>query len=166
MYYNVDHVEQPDIIQSFDVFRVPQVTVSESEARNSIDVAIRLFMENEIVKAVEAEAAKFDKNETLVYGNPLSEIPDRSVVFTTPLGKFYLDEEVAHPELTFVTHHTRLNNKIIVLQLKDFGFVAMYSVNYTNTAAAYVHADVRIKFGIAAESATVYNCEAKALTDA
>lgn len=163
MYYAVDRVEAPDAVESFDVFRVPNVTMTDVEARNTLAAAIRMYLDGQVVKAVLAEAAKFDKNEALVYGDPLPEVPERSVVFTTPLGHRYLD--AGDPELLFITHNMLMDHKIIVLQFKDFSFVVMYSVEYTSTEKSYMHADVRIKFGIEAESVTVYNCEARPLAD-
>lgn len=158
MRYKVDHVENPDMVQSFDVFRVSDGTMTESEAHNTIDVAIRFWLDNQVVKAVLDEAAKFDKNEEFVYGDTFPEVPERSVVFAELLGQQYLVTEAVHPELLYATLNMRMANKIIVLQLKDFGFVVMYSVEYTVTADAYVHANVRIKLGTEAEQATVYNC--------
>lgn len=145
--YKVDHVENPDVVESF------------TGPRESIDMGARFYLDNSIVQAVLDEAAKFSNVVEMTYGAPIGELPDRTVIVTNPIGQRYLNAEgTVHPEQMYVTHHMGLDNKIISLQLKDFGYVAMYSLTYTDEGS-----ELRIKFGVESESVTTYQCKGASL---
>lgn len=140
--YPVERVENPDVVETF------------TGPREGVDVAVRLFLDNQVVQAVLDEAAKFDSVVEMSYGVPLGELPDRTVIITNPIGQRYLMAEGnVHHEQVYVSHHKGLDGKIISLQLKDFGYVVMYSVTHNGEET-----ELRIKFGVESESGTTYNC--------
>jgi len=145
MLYPVDNVENPDVVETF------------TGPADAVKTAVQLWLHNGIVQAALDEAAKFERVIETSYGVPLGELPDRTVIITNPVGQRYLEVEGnVHPEQVFVTRHTGLDNKIISLQLKDFGYLAMYNVVYNANGA-----ELKVKFGVESESATTYNCKSQ-----
>lgn len=54
---------------------------------------------------------------------------DRMVVICDVMGSRYIDYTKIHKDQVFAINDVRLQNKIIVLQLKDFSCLAMYSMH-------------------------------------
>ncbi|MNB61099.1 hypothetical protein D3C87_859980 [compost metagenome] len=141
--YEVDHVENPDVVQTFSGPQAAMVATAQ------------LFMDNQVVQAVLDEVAKFDNVKEITYGDPIGELPDRTVIVTNWMGQRYLQlEGTVHPEQMYVSAHMGLDGKIFSLQLKDFGYVVMYSLTATAEGS-----ELRIKFGVESESVTAYNCK-------
>lgn len=140
--HQVKRVENPDVTE---LFSGPQA---------ALNIAVKIYLENQVVQAVTQEAAKFDRVINITYGVPLGELPDRTAIVTNPIGQRYLTVEGnVHPEQMFVSPHMGLDGKIYSLQLKDFSFLAMWSVEHTADGV-----ELRIKFGVEAENVTTYNC--------
>jgi hypothetical protein len=77
------------------------------------------------------------------------------VIVTNPIGRLHLSAEgKVHREQLYVSPHRGLDDKIISLQLKDFGYVVMYSLTHTVDGA-----ELRLKFGVESESVTTYHCK-------
>lgn len=143
MLYQVDNVENPDVVETF------------TGPDDAVKTAVRLWLDGRVAQAAIDEAAKFERVIETTYGIPLGELPDRTVIVTNPMGQRYLElEGNVHPEQVYVSHHKGLDGKILSLQLKDFGYLAMYSVTYTVNGA-----ELKVKFGVESENATTYNCK-------
>ncbi|MNI75950.1 hypothetical protein D3C73_1321410 [compost metagenome] len=101
------------------------------------------------------EAAKFGLEKQLGPTEVIPAIGDRSVVVCSMAQSQWLHPKIAHPEVVHASHDARLRGKTIVLELKDFSFIAMWSLTFNQ----FNDADLRIKFGAESRKVTVYNRE-------
>jgi len=149
--YGVKLVEDPDVTEKFSV---PKTFGATPEAvRQQISTAASLFLNNQIIQAALEEAAKFGVEKTLELNEVIPAIGDRTVVVCSQAQSLWLHPEVAHPEVVHASHDVRVRGKTIVLQLKDFSFLAMWSLTFKQ----FNDAEMRIKFGLDSENVVVYN---------
>ena len=148
--YGVQLVEDPDVIEKFSVKDTRGLT--ETSIRQQISTAASLFLNNQIIQVTLAEAAKFGVEKQLKLNEVIPAIGDRTVVVCSQAQSLWLHPEVAHPEVVHASHDVRVRGKTIVLRLKDFSFLAMWSLTFKH----FNDAEMRIKFGLESENVVVY----------
>lgn len=149
--YKVELVESPDVTENFSV---PDCHGKSAEdVRLHISTAAGLFLNNAIITRVLEEAAKFGVEKQLKADGLIPRIGDRTVVVCSQVQSRWLHPNLAHPEVVYPSHDVRVKGKTIVMQLKDFSFLAMWSLTFNE----FNNADLRIKFGLESNSVVVYN---------
>lgn len=153
--YLVEHVAEPDVIEKFQLFRTKEGLGNGPSARDRVDAAIGLWLNNKLVTEVLKVAESLPRRKW-VLGEKFPALPERGVLITTAVAKHHLPKDIAPKEVTFISHDVRMDNKVIVLQLNDFSYLQMVSVSYRETAQCYIEADVRLKFGLKADRGTLH----------
>lgn len=116
----VDKVESPHITE---IFRV-----EASKDRGSIDTrvfnlctTVRFYLDNILCKAIQ-QSVNEHKNKKDICITELSKLDLKNkVVYTCPYGiSFLVDNKTyGHAKYIVSTHHVEMNNRLIILDLKD-----------------------------------------------
>lgn len=147
--YKVEYVENPDAGATFTVFD----SVDAQAAQCHIVSSAELFINNRIVTRALEEATKLGVEKQLGFNEVIPTVGDRTVVLCSVLDSHHLYPEIAHPEVVYTSHDVRLQGKTVVMQLKDFSFLAMWSLTFDTSHKA----EVRLKFGLESDSVITYN---------
>lgn len=149
--YGVQLVEDPDVTENFSM----KYTFGQThgDVRAQISTAASLFLNNQIITRVLEEAAKFGVEKRLGANEIIPAIGDRTVVVCSVAQSQWLHPGIAHPEVVHASHDVRVRGKTIVMQLKDFSFLAMWSLTFNQ----FNDADLRVKFGLESDKVVVYN---------
>jgi hypothetical protein len=161
MTYHVDYVEEPDVKTNFEVLDAGDPNSSMPLMEAQVKVAAKIWMANQIVaKAIEVATAHGRIQEVKIPSD-IPEMWERGILFVgTSLAQQLVD--VAHREVMWVDHHIQLRDKVIMLQLKDFSFAAMVSFGEVRDdqepmrEGVLIRRECRIKFGLEAEQAMIY----------
>lgn len=149
--YKVELVESPDVTENFTVRDCRGQTAQT--VRDHISTAAGIFLNTAIIARVLEEAAKFGVEKQLEANGLIPPIGDRTVVVCSQSQSMWLYPSLAHPDVVHASHDVRVKGKTIVMQLKDFSFLAMWSLTFNE----FNNADLRIKFGLESNSVIVYN---------
>lgn len=158
----IPYVENPDVTEMFRIFENGVCSPNTDEdLEEYLRTAAGIFLANACVKAVLESAEKFKNVVVLGGGTTITELPERAVVFCSKLEQRRLDLNVVHPEQLFATSDCRLDDKLVVLQLKDFSFVAQYSFGPSKSVTelepgCLMANELRIKFNVDADSGIIY----------
>jgi hypothetical protein len=150
--YKVEQVENPDVVQTFSVFD----KYDEEEARHYIETAAGISINIQIVTQALAEALKSSTEQHLGADGIIPPVGDRTIVLCSVLESHRLYPRIAHPDIVYVSHDVRLQDKTIVMQLKDFSFLAIYSLTFSTPRKA----ELQIKFGLESDNIIVYSYDA------
>ena len=158
--YAVAKVDAPDLVREITVDK-GVVPVSLDDVMQHITTTAKIILETAVIERVLNEGALHAAPIVILNDEePLQELDDRSVVFTTPLESGRFLQGRVHPEVLMVSHDQRLRNSTIILKLKDFSYVAMYSLTVLPQDAVpegkLAKAELHIKFGVDSESVKVY----------
>lgn len=153
--YVVEHVEEPDVIEKFQLFRAKGGLGNGPSARDRVDTAIGLWLNSQLVTEVLKIAETLPKQKW-VLGEKFPAVPERGVLITNRVAHRHFKTPVAHDEVTFLSHDVRMDGKVIMLQLNDFSYLQMVSISYRETPQCYIEADVRLKFGLKADRGTLH----------
>jgi len=167
MISTVDHVENPDEVFTFNVFKSAQQADVKS-ARDIIETAAGLYLQQKIVEAVLIEGAKYP-SESLEALTSLSELCDRAVLvcaWDRSFSHFGVDansligRKIVHPEQMLISLHQALAGNVVILQLKDFCYIAQYSLTYIEEELlperVFQSAELRIKLNVDSEVGVIY----------
>lgn len=163
--YAVPFVEEPDFTRELKILK-GVADIPFTDAVDQIGITAKILLDNAIVAEVMREAAKHYVQVNVVEPtDTIEELEDRSVVFSSPvMSSRFLNGQV-HPEVLTVTHHKDLQGTVVVMKLKDFSFVAMYSLVVAPPTGlpegTIALAELRIKFGLESESVRMYRDYAK-----
>lgn len=157
----VDFVEHPDVTETFKWFKIPDESLN-NEANAKIEVAARIYLENKVVEAVLYEAKKYPYVETLSDMESIKPLADRSVVICSMSEQRRLEvQSSVYPGQVMATPHLKLQDKVIVLQLRDFSYLAQYSLCRLDVERCGEDvkqvAEIRIKINVDSESGVVYH---------
>lgn len=161
MIYHVDCVDEPDMKTKFEVRDIGGPKPSMAEMQSQVKIAAKIWMANQVIaKAIEVATAHGRIQEVTIPSD-IPEMWERGILFAgTPLSQQLVD--VAHREVMWVDHHIQLRDKVIMLQLKDFSFAAMVSFGEVRDdqepmgEGVFIRRECRIKFGLDAEQAMIY----------
>lgn len=155
MTQKVDRVEDPDIKEIFRVFDVGYQP-SEDELLDQVKTAGKLWMANKTIGKVIEIAEVAGRKIQVTNTGDIPPILDRSVLFTS--NEIYQGTtHIAHWEQTWATPDHRLDGLAIMLQLKDFSWVAQWSFGEPDSAEypqypvdsqELIRREVRIKFNL------------------
>lgn len=163
MINHVEYVAEPDLVQKFEVIDAGGPKPSMNELSAYVKTAAMLWMSNHVVlKAIETTEA-FDRVQPV---SVITDIPqmtwERGVLFTTRAVHRHLPEDVAHREQVWADHQIQLDNKVFMLQLKDFSFVAQVSFGEIREDkepmgdTVLIRREARLKFGLSSDQGIIY----------
>lgn len=154
----VEEVENPEITETFTVHLCDKGHPAESYQHHAA-VAARLFIQNKVVEAALIEAEKYETVKIAVE-EIVDKADERVVVIHSPIILHNLDENVFHPEIRYAANNVKLLGRAIVLQLKDFGFIAQCSMSFAEEAdlpeGVAALGTLKLKINVDSESGVVY----------
>lgn len=162
LFYPVDNIDEPDFVEGFRTFDpMNGIPFNKDSYRRGIKTASTICLHNLVVTKAIEEAERFGNVVTLDANEPISEQPDRTVILCS-MYEYYniVKSKKIHPDVVFGINNAHLIDKTISLTLKDFGFLAMYSLSYIDDdklePGVTQHGVLRVKLGLEAEAATIY----------
>jgi hypothetical protein len=160
-FYGVDWVAEPDMSTTFEVFE-GLVPVDMHDADLQVSAAARIYLDNAVVTQALKEIEKHGVVEEIEDPATVKELWDRGFAFTSVMVNHGLDYNSIHPEQRWTSHDVRLKDKIIVLQLEDFSFLAQYSFGPVRgdlplPPGCVLRKEIRVKFGMASSQGILYN---------
>ena len=145
----VDRVEEPKITNTF-------TGVFEAGVIDSIKTAAKIFIDNQIVEAVTKEVAKYNSmawSELDIFAIASQE---RTIAITGRPALLGLDYDTIHEDVHYSTTHVAAEGRVILLKLKDFSYLAEYSLTFCDTsklvAGDSISAELRLNVNVDSES--------------
>lgn len=159
--YGVDWIAEPDMSTIFRAFDDGR-PIDQREIDLQISASARIYLNNAIITNALKEVAKHDVVEEITDPKAVKPIWDRGFAFTSVLLNMGFDPENIHREQRWACPDIRMKDKIIVLQLEDFSFLAQYSFGLVRgdmplEAGCVARKEMRIKFGMASSQGILYN---------
>ena len=154
--YRNDLLENPDVVTDVVVYRGAEAT--KEEAVKAAATCAKMLLNNAVVDAVLKEAHRYPSID-LVKGEKVRCDWDRTVVICDPLGQLFLDQQSIHPDTVLVVNHVELADKVVLLQLKDFCFLAEYSAVFSHPeepSPVLAKCDIKIRFNVDSEQAITF----------
>ena len=157
------YVEDPSFSTPITIGKDPdgKNAASATEVIQLATHSANQIVANIIVQDALAEAAKYS-TVTLKGLDSIARLRDRSVVLMGPTEhRLHLLKPHVHPDQLWVSSHTKLDGKVIVLQLADFSCLAEYSLGPHRPQKpmpenALLHWELRIKTHLTSESGKLY----------
>lgn len=162
MINHVDYVAEPDVKTKFEIIDAGGPKPSDREMLNHLKAAAKIWISNQIVLKAIATAEEFGRIQPVASAGDIPEMWERGVLFIGYALRRYLIGDIAHPEVTWADHQIQLENRAIMLQLKDFSFVAQMSFGEMRDDAEPMGENVlfrreaRLKFGLESEQGIIY----------
>ncbi len=147
--YRNDLLENADVVTDVIVYRGKE-EVSKAEAAEAAATCTKMLISNSVVDAVLKEAHRYPSID-LVKGEKVRCEWDRTVVICDPIGLMFLDKESIHPDVVFVADHVKLADKVVLLELKDFSFLAEYSTVFSHPeppSPVLAKTDIKIRHNV------------------
>lgn len=164
MIQRIDCVEDPDVKDIFRMFDVGRTDFTWLDLEGCIKTAIKVRIANEIVGKVIEVAETLGNITRVAQAADIPTMFDRGVLFVSrSLHPHLID--VAHREVTWVSPDVRLDDRVIMIQLQDFSYVAQVSVGEANPGdwpqyptddKELIRRELRIKFNLDAVHAQIY----------
>jgi hypothetical protein len=158
-----DYVVEPSFTTDVTVFKSHRdaKSMEVSEIVSRANLAANIVVANIIVKDALVEVAKYP---TVVLNGlePFARLQDRSIALMSQAERrLHALAPHVHAEQLWVTPHSDMTDKVIVLQLADFSCLVEYSlgphrVKEPMPENALLHWELRIKTHLTSESGTLY----------
>ena len=161
MINHVDYVAEPDVKTKFEIIDAGGEKPTDREMLSHLKTAAKIWISNQIVLKAIATAEAFGRIQPVAAPGDIPEMWERGVLFVgVPLRRCLIGD-VAHPEVTWADHQIQLENRAIMLQLKDFSFVAQTSFAEMRDDEpmgenVLFRREARIKFGLESEQGIIY----------
>lgn len=165
MLYHVDYVENPDATTKIEVGRGLGPRPGAQELLNMVRTPAKIWLANQVVKKAVEIAKAGGRTQEVATPFDIPNMLENSIVFADMRISRYLlafDGEPWHKELMWESPHLALDNKYIMLQLKDFSYAATVSINKVVDDPEpmgdniLIRRECRIKFGLDAEQTMIY----------
>lgn len=161
MLYRQDYIEEPDEKQKLEIRDVGGEIYPQEQMLSTMTTMAKIWVSNHVVAKAIATAEAEGRIQEVEHPRDIPEMWERGVLFTDRAIPHCL-EGVWHREVMWLSPHLALQNKYVLLQLKDFSFAATWSLSEIRDDPEPMGADVlmrrgvRVKFGLESEQAIIY----------
>lgn len=161
--------QRVELVKDYDVrtlFRVHDAgrKPDEKELRDYVKTAAGIYIANSVIGKVIEVAESFGNTALVKDPRDIPTMFDNGVLFVDKsLNSCLVD--VAHPETTWATPDCRIRDRAIMIQLKDFSFVAQTSIHepkpedwpeYPVDERELIRRECRVKFNLDVPHAWIY----------
>lgn len=156
-----EYVADPDMSTVFRMFEGLE-PADMRRAEVEMNTAARIYVDNAIVTRALQEFKKYCVVEEINDPKDVKPIWERGYAFTSTVLNRGMDADNILREQRWVVPDVRLQNKIIVLQLESYEFLAMYSLGPVRgdlplEPGCILRKEMRIKFGMTSTQGIMYN---------